>query len=70
MHWAASTNGYFLSEPDAAGAGAGVVLDALGAAVGVASLPDEPDASMDEPDNEPESLLLSFLLADCGLAWL
>jgi hypothetical protein len=75
MGWAELNNGYFLSELDEVGEAAGAA-GALGAAAGFASLFDEADASTDEPDEvveslfAPESLLLSFSLEDCGLAWL
>jgi hypothetical protein len=56
----------------AAGAGADVVLGALEAGVGAASLLDDAAASVDDPADVPESLLvlLSLLLEDFGLAWL
>jgi hypothetical protein len=73
MRWAALPSGYFLSELDAAGAGA---AGALGAAAGGASLLDDAEASTDETSDEleslfaPESLFLSFSREDFGFAWL
>jgi hypothetical protein len=72
MRWAALPSGYFLSELDAAGAGA------AGAAADGASLLDDAEASMDETGDELESLfapeslfgLLSLSREDFCLVWL
>jgi hypothetical protein len=67
---------YFLSELDEEGeldaegaAGAGVDA-ALDAEAGAASLLDEAEASLDDPDEEPESLLLSLPPDALAFAWL
>jgi len=65
--------GYLLSELDVEGAavaGATVASGAPEAAVGVASLFEEPEASMDDTDEPPESPFFSLSLLDAdGLAF-
>jgi hypothetical protein len=58
---------YFLSELEAAGAGA---VGALGAAAGVASLLDDAEASMDEAGDVEEPAFVLLSREDFGFVWL
>jgi hypothetical protein len=67
MRWAALPSGYFLSELDAAGAGA---AGALGAAAAGASLLDDAEASMDETGDVEESAFVLLSREDFCFVWL